>query len=112
MNKKGQALIEFVLILPVLLLLILSFFDVANIILCKETLENRIDDVSTLILNEKEDEINSLLNKTNYNIKYSYTKDNYLNIKLETKLDLITPGLKNILSNPYKVVVERSVLYE
>ena len=35
MNKRGQALIEFVLVLPVLLLLIFAFIDFGRIIVCK-----------------------------------------------------------------------------
>ena len=35
MNKKGQALVEFILILPVLLLIIIGMIDIGNIFLSK-----------------------------------------------------------------------------
>ena len=109
MNKRGQALIEFVLILPVLLLLIFAFIDFGRIIVCKNHLEGVMNEVVSL----SDESINSYLKKDNdYKISYTIKTDEYKNITLETKLDLITPGLKNILKNPYVVKVERSIVYE
>ena len=108
-NNRGQALIEFVLILPVLLLLIFALIDFGRIIVCKNHLEGVINEVSKL----PDDKIAEYLKKdTDYKITYNIKIDEYKNITLTTKLDLITPGLKNILTNPYKVEVERSIVYE
>ena len=108
-NNRGQALIEFVLILPVLLLLIFTLIDFGRIIVCKSHLEGVMNEVSNL----SDEEISSYLKKdTDYKITYSVKIDKYRNISLSTKLDLITPGLKNILKNPYDVKVERSIVYE
>ena len=52
-NKRGQALIEFVLILPVLLLIIFAFLDFGRIILCKNHLENIMSDVTNLYKNDE-----------------------------------------------------------
>lgn len=107
-NRRGQALVEFVLILPVLLLLIFTIFDFGRIFLCKMHLESVMNEVSSL----EEDKIaNYLKTDDEYKINYSIQNGEYKVITLETKLDLITPGLKNVLSNPYVVKVERS-LYE
>ena len=109
MNKRGQALIEFVLILPVLLLLIFAFIDFGRIIVCK----NHLEGVMNEVVNLDDDDIKTYLKKdSDYKIDYSIKIDEYKNITLNTKLDLITPGLKNILKNPYTVKVERSTLYE
>ena len=109
MNKRGQALIEFVLVLPVLLLLIFAFIDFGRIIVCRNHLEGVMSEVVDL----DEEKITSYLKKDNdYKINYTVKLDEYKNVTLETKLDLITPGLKNILKNPYVVKVERSVVYE
>ena len=109
MNKRGQALIEFVLILPVLLLLVFALIDFGRIIVCKNHLEGVMNEVSVL----PDEEITAYLKKdTDYKISYSVKMDEYRNITLTTKLDLITPGLKNILKNPYEVKVERSIVYE
>ena len=109
MNKRGQALIEFVLILPVLLLLIFALIDFGRIIVCKNHLEGVMSEVSMIDTNE----ISTFLKKdTDYDISYEIKIDKYKNITLKTKLNLITPGLKNILKNPYTVEVERSIVYE
>jgi len=39
-NNKGQALVEFIIILPIFLLLIISIIDFGNIISKKYSLEN------------------------------------------------------------------------
>lgn len=106
-NKKGQALIEFILILPVLLLILFMIIDFGKIILCKNHLENTLSNVVTL--KENNGDINTYLSQDEYKITYKI-EDN--KIILETKLDLITPGLKNILKNPYKVSVERRIIDE
>ena len=109
MNKRGQALVEFVIILPVLILLIFSFLDLGRVILCKSHLENVMNEVVTL----DDNEISSYLqNDKDYQIRYEVTYDKYRQVTLKTKIELITPGLKNILNSPYEVIVERSVIYE
>ena len=106
-NKKGQALIEFILILPVLLLILFMIIDFGKIILCKNHLENTLSDVVTL--KENNGDINTYLSQDEYKITYKIVDNKII---LETKLDLITPGLKNILKNPYKVSVERRIIDE
>ncbi len=108
-NNRGQALVEFVLVLPVLLLLIFAFIDFGRIIVCKNHLEGVMSEISYL----QENEISDYLKKDNeYRINYKIENKEYREITLTTKLDLITPGLKNILKNPYVVQVERSIVYE
>ena len=109
MNKHGQALVEFVIILPILLLLIFAFIDLGRIIVCKNHLEGVMSEVASL----DDSSIKEYLKKdSDYKINYSITLDEYRNITLTTNLDLITPGLRNILKNPYVVKVERSIIYE
>ena len=108
-NKRGQALIEFVLVLPVLLLLIFALIDFGRIIVCKNHLEGVMNEVASL----SDEEITNYLKKdSDYKISYTIKMDEYRNITLTTKLDLITPGLKKILTNPYVVKTERSIIYE
>ena len=109
MNKRGQALVEFVIILPILLLLIFAFIDLGRIIVCKNHLEGVMNEVANL---ESSEVTNYLKKDKDYDITYEVKIDDYKNITLTTKLSLITPGLKNILKNPYTVKVERSVINE
>ena len=46
MNKKGQALVEFILILPVLLLIVMAIIDIGNIFLNKYDLNKDLDTVT------------------------------------------------------------------
>ena len=108
-NNRGQALIEFVWVLPVLLLLIFAFIDLGRIIVCKNHLEGVMNEV---VSQDEETAKNYLKHDTDYTISYSVKIDEYKNVTLTTKLDLITPGLKSILKNPYVVKVERSIIYE
>ena len=51
MNKKGQALVEFILILPVLLLIAMAMIDIGNIFLKKFDLNNDLETVTELYKN-------------------------------------------------------------
>ena len=109
MNKRGQALVEFILVLPILLLLIFALIDFGKILVCKNHLEGVMNEVSEL----SDDEITAYLRKdTDYKISDDVKYDEYRNITLVATVDLITPGMKNILKNPYVVKVERSIVYE
>ena len=109
MNKRGQALVEFVIILPILLLLIFAFIDLGRIIVCKNHLEGVMNEVANL---ESSEATNYLKKDKDYDITYEVKIDDYKNITLTTKLSLITPGIKNILKKPYTVKVEGSVINE
>ena len=109
MNRRGQALIEFVLVLPVLLLIIFAFIDFGRIIICRAHLENVLDSVALL----DDSEVNNYLEADdNYRITYNYEINEFKKITLSTKIEIMTPGLRSIIGNPYTVSVERSVIYE
>lgn len=111
MNKKGQALVEFILILPVFILLVFAFIDVGKIILCQNHLENTMNEVVNLVNNEKDlDEIKAFLSEDQYNIIISIEDSEFKKIILKTKIDLITPGMKRILKE--NISVERSIINE
>ena len=107
MNRKGQALVEFVLILPVLILILFAIIDFGLIVSKKNELENMSVDVVTLFKNGKSiEEIDKmysdvLIDKENNN---DYTK-----ITISKDIDIMTPGLNLILGNPYRISVERNV---
>ena len=72
MNKRGQALVEFVIILPILLLLIFAFIDLGRIIVCK----NHLEGVMSEVANMPEEEITTYLKKdTEYTISYDVKID-------------------------------------
>lgn len=111
MKNKGQALIEFVMILPILLFLIFALFDISKIVICKSHLENVMDEVLKLSSVPNELMINNYLeNETEYKINSSIVFDEHYLVTLETSVELITPGLKNILKSPYNIKAERRVI--
>ena len=112
MNKKGQALVEFVILLPVLIMMIFIAIDFSIITYNKLKLENKLNDVINIVYDSTEEEIKKYINKDNENIDYYITKkDNYRTIHLTKEINIITPGLNIILDNPFKIKVSR-VIYE
>lgn len=114
-NRKGQALIEFVIILPVLIMLIFCFIDLGRIILENNKLEN----LTTNVINRYEqtknyEDVLDYMKEIGYeDVELSIKKENStMTIKLEKKVDMITPGIDSILGDPYNVKVERVVNYE
>lgn len=110
-NNKGQALVEFVLIIPVFFLVLFSAVDIGNLILKKYHLESDLDYVVELYNQNKTDEINAFIAANDLKITYDVDIDN-VNIKLEKDVYIITPGIDNIIDNPYSVEVERTFIYE
>ncbi len=111
MSNKGQALIEFILILPILLILTIGIFDLFNIQNKKYDLENDLDYVTQLYITNKENEIEPYLNKNNITLEKNINEE-YIELKLTKQVKLITPLLNKILENPTTISVKRSVLYE
>ena len=107
MNRKGQALVEFVLILPIFILILFSVYDIGMIIYNKNVLESTSNDVILMLTNDSDiDEIKSKYN----DITISINDDGkYYNITLNKKIDILTPGLNLVLGSPYNVEVERVI---
>ncbi|MBQ3021302.1 MAG: pilus assembly protein [Bacilli bacterium] len=112
MNKKGQALVEFIIILPILLFIMLAILDYGLLYYNKTKLENIITEVSKMYNNnEPEEEINNFIKSNDKNLKYTVTiEDKYTNIKLYKEHSFITPGIEKIFNN--NIIVERKVYNE
>ena len=106
MNRKGQALVEFVIILPIFLLLVMSLVDLGRIIINKNKLEDVIYDVVKYF-----DEIKSKIDKE---IDLVITNNNTENVTIELKkeVEIITPGLNLFLDNPHIVSAKKVISYE
>ena len=110
MNKRGQALVEFVLIMPVMLFIVLTVYDFGMIFSNKNELENNSTDIVLLYKNGKSlDEIKQLY--SGVDIAISQNND-YDKIELKKSIKITTPGLNRILGNPYQIVVERYINHE
>ncbi len=110
MNRKGQALVEFVLILPVFVFLLFAVYDFGMIFNTRNKLENDSTDITLLYKSGKTiDEIRNMYP----NIIIDITRDNgYDNVSIRDNVKIITPGLNRVLGNPYQVEVKRYIPYE
>lgn len=107
LNNKGQALIEFVLILPVFLMILFAIIDFGMIFNAKANLENKSNDVINIF--KSNNDLNNLKNIfEDYDINVEEV-DNYYKISITDKVRLITPGLNLIIHNPYEIKVERVI---
>lgn len=114
MNKRGQALVEFVLIVPILIMILFCMIDFGKILYSRINLESKIDKVISLYEEEKTyDEIKKIINKDDkVNIKITNKDNEYVEFSLSKEIEIITPGLNAILDNPFENTITRVVYYE
>ena len=107
-NNKGQTLVEFIIILPIFLLLIISVIDLGNIISKKYSLENDIDVIADMYSDSKYEEINTYTNKKNIKVSYSNEGELFV-INLNKEVKVISPIINAIVGRTYNVTVEKSI---
>ncbi len=110
LDNKGQALVEFVLILPLILFIVFVIVDFGVIFSAKNTLEGDSGDIVLMIENgEGLNKIYELYPNTSIEMN---EQDNYIKVKMKRKVDIITPGLNLVMDNPYTVEVERVIMHD
>lgn len=108
MNNKGQALVEFVLILPIFLIILFVIVDFGNLLYSKNELQNKSVDIIRMIQND--DSLSEISNiYSGVDIEIGDYKDDYRKVVLTKKIDLITPFLDKFLGDPCVVEVERII---
>lgn len=110
MNKSGQALVEFILILPLVLMIIFVVIDFSNVFYQKNRLENTVNEIVSL----KENRISDSTIKNKYKDEIISYKNfgNNLTIKVSKEVKLVTPLSSFFFDNPYKISTERTIIYE
>lgn len=108
MNKKGQALVEFILVLPILLLIIISMIDIGNIFLKKFDLNNDLETVATLYENGDMTNLNNYLEEENINLSEN-SKDDMITLTLSQKVSISTPVIKQVLGNEYEIKTSKTI---
>ena len=97
MNSKGQALVEFVIIIPIIMMIIFVIIDFSNVFYQKNNLENITNDVVRLKENGKTNEYIKRSMPKDIKISYKNTNNNlYINVSKDINL----------------VTTERVLLYE
>ncbi len=113
-NRCGQALVEFVILLPIFIFMLFAIIDFGKILYTKNNLESKMDDVITLYESKKNvEEITEDLNLTKEKISLGKETDNaYTYFILNKEVEILTPGLNLILKNPYQASVKRVIYNE
>ncbi len=99
MNNKGQALVEFIIIIPVLILILLAIIDYSRIIQVRSNLESIAEEV----IDDKNYELDSDITIN------EVTTDGERSYYLRKKVELYSPFLNLVMDNPYPVEVKRVV---
>ncbi|MBR3198610.1 MAG: pilus assembly protein [Bacilli bacterium] len=108
MNKKGQALVEFILILPILLIIIMSLIDVGYIFMNKYELNKELDTITTLYQNRDKKEV--LAYAANENIIFEESLNNHLTVlTIKKELKINAPILSNIIGKKYVIETSKSI---
>lgn len=102
MKQKGQALVEFILIMPIIILILVSLIDIGNIFLQKYNLNNTLETVVELYQNSTEKELKAYI--ASENIKYENNKNgDLITITTSKNIKVSAPGLSNVLGKDYKI---------
>ena len=105
-NKKGQALVEFVIILPVLLLIVISMVDFGNLLYQKYQLEQNLEYVSDLYLANDTNALEQ--EKQRLNIK-TEEDGKYIKLTIEKEAKLSSPILRRVLGENYVIATSRKL---
>ena len=112
-NRKGQALVEFIIICPIIIMLLTSIIDFGIYFNKKNELESSLEEVVNIYKKTNSlEEVNKYLSKTNKGIKLNYTtSEEFYTIKLSEEYKFQTPGLNLVFKNK-DIDVERVVYNE
>ena len=103
LNNKGQSLVLFVVVLPILLLIVILVIDVGRLIVCKQELDN-INNIAldygldNIDVDNLENELRNiiLLNKADIDEVNIFVVDNKIYIELNDKIEGLFTGLINV----------------
>lgn len=110
MKNRGQALVEFVLIMPIFLIILMAIIDFGNIFKTKYDLQNDLDLIVDLYKEEKTDDYNNYV--WNHNLELNIQQDNHFTtIMISKKITIKTPILSKVFPSPY-VLSESMTIYE
>ena len=110
MNKKGQALVEFVIILPIFIFMLLAIIDIGKMIYFRNELESEMSNVVEMYKNKKsyqEIENELKLNESDFELEMKNENNETVTLYLKRNLEIVTPGLSLLFPNPYQITVSR-----
>ena len=108
MNKKGQALVEFILILPVLLLIAMAMIDVGNIFLKKYDLNKDLETVTELYKSNDTKKLGVYLANEDLTLE-DESKNGMITLTLKKNVEISAPGLTNILGKNDEIKTTKTI---
>ena len=109
MNNKGQALVEFILILPIFIMILFVIIDFGMIFNKKSNLESISND-AVLIYKENKSlvEIQELYKDIQIEL---VNVNDYTKLVFKDKVNIVTPGMNRVFGDPYVITIERVIPY-
>lgn len=107
--KKGNALVSFVMLLPVIIILTLAIIDLLTIKKYSIKLEGIANNVEVMYKDNKTiEEIENFikLNSSETEFKLEVNKE-YIKILLVKNVNLLTPGANIMFDDPYEITIYR-----
>lgn len=109
-NNKGQALVEFIIVLPILIFLIISIIDLGNIMIKTYSLNEDLDTVSDMYISGSLDDIENYVAANNISISYK-SEDEFTTITLKKNVKIMSPMLNIAFGKNYDIKASKT-LYE
>ena len=109
-NNKGQALVEFVIVLPILIFLIISIIDLGNIMIKTYSLNEDLDTISDMYISGSLDDIENYVAANNISISYK-SEDEFTTITLKKNVKIMSPMLNIAFGKNYDIKASKT-LYE
>ena len=106
MNNKGQALVEFILVLPILILIIFGVIEIGNIVSNKYKLEQYTSEAIEMY-KENPSMVDNYARNNDITIEFK-NKDDLMEIIVSKKVSLVSPSLTGFLGNPYLIKTKRT----
>ena len=107
-KESGQALVEFILILPIFLIIMLTILDFSNIAFKRYNLGNDLDTIVDMYEDNNLNLINSYALEKD--IKISYGEEEYFtNVNVSKNIGVISPILAKILGKDYQITLSKKI---
>lgn len=109
-NSKGQALVEFVIVVPILIFVMMAMIDIGNIVIHKMRLEDNLNTIVSLYQDKNFSAIQNIAANSNFNFSYD-SEQNMTTLIAKQNIKILTPFLNLIIGNNYTIETKR-IIYE
>lgn len=105
-DRKGQALVEFVIILPILLLVVISMIDFGNLLYQKYQLEQDLEYISDLYI---ANDMNALEQEKQKLHVTTIEDGSFVTLQVQKEANLASPILRRVLGDHYQIETSRKL---